>query len=61
MAKTRKNKVLSEQFIRSKLTVKNYDAYLDKTFISEKTRSSYRPMMTGIPGPVRVRCTPYLP
>jgi len=32
MAKTRKNKVLSEQFIRSKLTVKNYDAYLDKKF-----------------------------
>lgn len=32
MAKTRKNKVLSEQFIRSKLTTRNYDAYLDKTF-----------------------------
>jgi hypothetical protein len=32
MAKTRKNKVLSEHFIRSKLTTKNYDTYLDKTF-----------------------------
>ena len=32
MAKTRKNKVLSENFIRSKLTTKNYDIYLDKTF-----------------------------
>jgi len=32
IAKTRKNKVLSEQFIRSKLTTRNYDTYLDKTF-----------------------------
>jgi hypothetical protein len=32
MNKTRKNKVLSEQFIRSKLTTKLYDVYLDKTF-----------------------------
>ena len=32
MAKTRKNKVFSEQFIRSKLTTKKYDTYLDKTF-----------------------------
>jgi hypothetical protein len=30
MNKTRKNKVLSEQFIRSKLTTKLYDIYLDK-------------------------------
>jgi len=32
MAKTRKNKVFSDHFIRSKLTTKNYDTYLDKTF-----------------------------
>jgi hypothetical protein len=30
MNKTRKNKVLSEQFIRSKLTTRLYDIYLDK-------------------------------
>jgi hypothetical protein len=29
---TRKNKILSEYFIRSKLTTKNYDKYLDRTF-----------------------------
>jgi hypothetical protein len=32
MVKTRKNKVFSEHFIRSKLTTKNYDKYLDRTF-----------------------------
>ena len=32
MRHTRKNKRFSEQFIRSKLTVKHYDAYLDKKF-----------------------------
>lgn len=32
MNKTRKNKVFSEHFIRSKLTTKNYDKYLDRTF-----------------------------
>jgi len=32
MIKTRKNKVFSEHFIRSKITTINYDKYLDRTF-----------------------------
>lgn len=32
MNKTRKNKVFSEHFIRSKLTLENYDTYLDRVF-----------------------------
>jgi hypothetical protein len=32
MAQTRKKRMLTEQFIRSKLTTKNYDIYLDKNF-----------------------------